>query len=45
MKSEKQPIPRLFELWYEITGEGLWNDEKEKEGENPHEKEVSHERR
>ena len=44
MKSEKSGIPRIFELWYEITGEQLWNVE-EGDGKKPHEKEVSHERR
>ncbi|WP_298276251.1 hypothetical protein [Ferroplasma sp.] len=27
MKSEKSGIPRIFELWYQITGEKLWDDE------------------
>ena len=35
MKSEKAEMPRIFQLWKAITGEDLWNDEKEKEGKNP----------
>ena len=35
MKSEKQPMPRIFELWKQITGEDLWNDDKEKAEINP----------
>jgi hypothetical protein len=27
MKSEKTEMPRLFQLWKEITGEDLWNED------------------
>ena len=28
-------MPRIFELWWEITGEDLWHDEKQKAEINP----------
>lgn len=31
MKSEKSGMPRIFQLWYEITGEDLWNEKEKKD--------------